>query len=113
MKPDYTKPVDVLAFLQHAFGACGCSDMEELIGPIYDILDRVVSGEADPQDGLFYIVAGILTNWGLIEHGTSIRSSWVTPEGLKLLATFDNFSVDDIEEASGEAYDGLWYGVGR
>ncbi len=109
MKPDYSKPVDVLAFLQHAFGACACSDVGEMLKPIIAVLNGT-KGQHIEFDGVFYIVAGILTNWGLLEHGTSIRGSWLTVEGIQLMYTLDG-PVEDIEDASGKAYDGLDYGA--
>jgi len=109
MKPDFAKPVDVLAFFQHAFGACVCSDMVEIIQPIIRVLDWT-QGQPIDFDGPFYIVAGILTNWGLLEHGTSIRNSWITDEGIQLMHTLDEYG-EDIADASGVAYDGLDYGA--
>jgi len=109
-KPDFTKTVDVLAFLGHAFGACSCSDLVELIQPIIRVLNWADGQKvAIDYDGVFYIVAGILTNWGLLEHGTSIRSSWIMDEGIQLLHCLRHRD-EDIADASGRAYDGLEYG---
>jgi len=59
--------------------------------------------------GVFYIVAGILDNNGLIEHGTAIRYSWLTAEGEKILRTIQTVGSEGIECAEGTAYDGVYY----
>ena len=112
MSPCFKRPVDVLAFLQHAFGASATSDVEAILKPINAVMDRIIlNTPLEYDDGVFYIIAGILVDFDCLEYGTSIRSAWPTLEGAKLRRILQSVSPGDIEDASGRAYDGMEYGV--
>ena len=119
-EPDFTKLIDVKAFFYNELGACGCSDIKAMIvevkrflswadsqSPDYD--NRIRFDELYGSEGIFYLIAGMLDHAGLIEHGSSIRCSWLTSEGIDLLSALNTLDPLAIEEAEGEAYDGLTY----
>ena len=118
--PDFKMNVDLLAFFYNEFGACGCSELDEMINTVIKIL---AWAEADPDDkplystlikddlGAFYIIAGILDKLEFIEHGTSIRFSWITEKGKEFLDSLRNKNINDIENAEGYAYDDCYYGA--
>ena len=123
-EPDFTKPIDVKAFFYNELGACGCSDMEAMIAevkrflswadsgtPAYDT--RVYYDKLYNSEGVFYLIAGMMDNANLIEHGTGIRFPWLTSEGIDFLSALNTLDPLAIEEAEGEAYDGLTYMEGR
>jgi hypothetical protein len=126
--PDFDKPIDILAFFMNELGACGCSELEPMIRVVRDSLEwaGALSMEWPPKPtveraeydtlyggdvGLFYIIIGILDHAGLINHGTSVRYPFLSEQGKMMLAALKKFSPAEIEEAKGEAYDALAYGM--
>lgn len=118
-KPDFTKPVDILAFFYSEFGACGCSGLGAMFDVIRNLLEWLDSDmDTRPKYntlfngnvGVFYLLAGKLECLELSGHNTSIRVAWLTEEGQKFLNALRKFSNDEIEFASGDAYDDLYYG---
>lgn len=116
LPPDLT-PVNILAYLYNAWGNCGCSETSEMVKSILRLLEWVDGGRKTkydtlyPEIGVFYLLAGRLDSLELIEHGSSIRSSWLTCEGKRLLGALKSTCPDAIEHAAGEAYDGCSYGM--
>lgn len=110
-------PLNIRAFFSNELGACGCSDMSSMIAEIRRLLEwheqetgaRVSFSELYSSEGLFYLMAGLLDDCGLSEHGTAIRHPWLTDRGRELLSALRACTPREIEEASGEAYDGCWY----
>lgn len=118
-KPDFTKPVDILAFFYNEFGACGCSELYTMIDVIRDLLEWLNSDiDTRPRYdtlfngnvGVYYLLAGKLDCLEFSGHGTSIRVAWLTEKGRKFLSALNRFSNEEIEFASGDAYDDLYYG---
>lgn len=117
--PDELTPLNLRAYFVNAFGACGCSGLESMLGEVVWFLEwhaDSVRGRRPwemvyPTRGLFYIMAGLFDNLGLSEHGTAIRHPWLTESGERLLEALRATSAKEIEGAQGEAYDGLWYGM--
>jgi len=98
-------------------GICGCGDnsivIDFLIAALKAIRKRcepgwdraefedVFRGNGDTGDTLFFWMAlYFLDRSGLIEHGTSIRYSWLTDEGRDFLERFGGMTGDDIQEAA-------------
>lgn len=116
--PPSLSPVNLLAYLYNAFGVCGCSELDVVVGEVRSILewhangeDRCPYAEVYPgRPGLFYLMAGLLDALGLSEHGIAIRHPWLTERGKVLLDALRAVPVEEIEEAVGTAYDGAWYG---
>jgi hypothetical protein len=117
--PDDLTPLNLNAYLTNAFAVCGCAEKESVIVEIVSLLEwhkGSVNHRAGYQSlyngnvGVFYLLAGWFDALGLSEHGTGIRYPWLTPDGERLLAALKSHTVTEIESASGEAYDGLWYG---
>lgn len=116
--PKELTPVNIKAFFYNHFGACGCSELEDMIETIKDLLiwhknredrvnyDKLYGGNL----GIFYLLAGMIDYAGLAEHGGSIRYPWLSPDGEDFLNALQKYSAEEIEEASGTAYDGLRYG---
>jgi hypothetical protein len=118
-QPDFTKAVDVNAFFTNELGVCGCSEIDLIIGVVRDTLkwlgDDISTRQGyltifDGNNGIYYLVVGALDRCGLCEHGSSIRHPWLTITGEQLLKALQTFSVEEIDDAKGEAYDGCWYG---
>ena len=61
--------------------------------------------------GTYYLIACALEQAGLITHGTSIRFPLPTREGQAFLHGLETISWDEIDKASGIAYDGEWAGL--
>ena len=119
--PDFTKPVDIQAFLYNEFGACGCSDLEAMINVVKCLLEWMSENIMERQgyeklfngnEGVFYLLAGRLDSLGLSEHGTSIRCAWLTEKGKEFLSALQTITAEQIENCEGEAYDGISYGYG-
>lgn len=116
-EPDFTKPVDVCAFFFNEIHACGCSELDLMIYEVKRVLEWAASDIMTRPDytklyhsgGVFYIVAGLLNSAGLLEHGSSIRCSWITEKGRTLLDALNKFSAYEIEFPDGTAYDGCYY----
>jgi len=97
------REAEIVNFLQDAFGLCGCSEFDEVKAVLLGFLRWAKIGPAEgrrqfsslyPQLGMFYIVAGILDEHGLIEHGTAIRHPWITESGKRLLADLEEIDLD-------------------
>jgi len=110
---DLTKQVDVLALLRK-YCCCGCSEDDLVAKELIKVLEwakedcekRERYDKLYENDGVFYIIAGFLDNRYMIEHGTSIRCSWITEDGKILLETLKNIDWGNIK---GVAYDGCFY----
>jgi hypothetical protein len=115
---DLSNPIDIYALLLNEFGGCGCSEDDEMAKVIVKILEwavksignRVRYNKLFRHVGTFYIVAGILDNNDLLEHGTSIRCAWATKKGKMLLETLKE--MDFSKKIEGTAYDGCFYEEG-
>ena len=119
IKPDFTKPVDILAFFYNEFCACGCSEVDTMIDVIRDLLEWLDSDIStrlkydtlfNGNVGVYYLLTGKLDHLKFTEHGFSIRVAWLTEEGQEFLNALRKFSNDEIEFSSGGAYDDLYYG---
>lgn len=69
---------------------CGCGSPEPAYELVVELLKLVPFYERQPDeirtltgqsDGVHYLVLGSLDHADLIEHGTSIDGSWITPKG--------------------------------
>lgn len=87
---------------------CGCGTPEDALTFIRDALraapwhepaGKAFWGRYD--DGAAHILAGVLDDLGLVEHGGSWYSSWLTEQGKRVLATIEAIPGDGI----GEMYD--------
>jgi len=116
-EPDFDKAIDINAYLRNKFGVCGCSEMDLVILEVRRILEWADSDMAKREtydkiyinQGLFYIIAGLLDKEGFINHGCAIRCPWITDKGKQLLKSLCTFTFEEIDEATGEAYDGCHY----
>ena len=117
-KPDLTKPLDIKAFLYNELGMCACIEFAPTLETIRDFLiwsaDNKTPGNRyndlfGGHVGTFYMIAMALDRAGLLEHGTSMRFPWLTQMGEDLLNGLRHNFFDDIESASGTAYDGELY----
>lgn len=75
---------------------CGCGNPEAGWALVYDLLrlapfyehhDEVIS--LLPTEGVYYLALGALDHVELIEHGSNISGSWLTPKGKWLLGSLD------------------------
>jgi len=117
--PDFTRPVDVREFCFSQFGACGCTDLVPLLEVVRDFLKWADNTDRTPDDywdslfgghtGIYYIVAGMLDNAGLLEHGSSLRFPWLTPTGKNLLVALQSSPLEAFEQATGTSYNGDYF----
>src|SRR4030095_7578006 len=115
--PVQLTPLNLKAYFFNAFNMCGCSETDEILTEIIRLLEW---HESDKETkymhlypgyiGVFYLLSGLLDSLNLSEHGTSARFAWLTEDGKRLLTALKQYSADEIENATGEAYDGCWYG---
>ena len=115
--PKEYNPLNLKAVLQSKFPYCGCFEEDEVIKSIIkllkwcqeDIKSRISYDKLYEEVGVFYILAGLLTDIDFIEHGTSVRYPWLTEEGKKFLKALSEYSYEEINKATGKAYDGIEY----
>jgi len=112
LDPDFTKLVDIKAFFFNDLGACGCSEIENMIEVIRDLLIWVDSSYHrnfrtlfNGNIGIYYLLVGMLDSADLCEHGGSIRFPFLTIKGKELLKALQAFTVETIANSEGEAYD--------
>jgi hypothetical protein len=118
-EPDFTNTVDVQAFFYNELGACGCSELEEMIIVVGDLL-AWIDTDKNPGNryntlfngnvGVYYTLLGLLDKADLCEHGVSIRYPYLTDKGERLLKVLQTMSPSEITSAEGSAYDGAYYG---
>lgn len=110
-------PLNIKACLYKDFHMCGCSDTEETIKSIRKIMEwcamdsekKFCGEDLYPETGVFYLLIGLLTDMDFASHGSSVRFSWLDPAGEQFLEALQKYTPDEIEAATGEAYDGLDY----
>ena len=117
-KPDFKNPIDIKAFFYNEFGACGCSELDSMIGVVHNLLEWIESSKDKNtfydtlyygNVGVYYLLIGILDRCGLCEHGVSIRFPFLTNLGREFLVALQTVPTSEIEECGGEAYDGFYY----
>lgn len=119
--PEDLSPLNLQAYFFNAFGACGCSEIDEMHAALLRLMewhdtrenpghDREPYTAIYPEIGLFYLMAGMLRRLGLSEHGVAIRCPWLTQDGERLLDAMRRITPEAMDAASGEAYDGCHYG---
>lgn len=83
---------------------CGCGT-GVVYGIVYSLLKLVDAGGSfygqvgDLCDSAVEFVLHVMNSkkWGLLEHGSSIYGSWLTPKGKVLLKFFENFGDNSSE----------------
>ena len=93
------KTEDIQSILDDHFGNCGCSETKLLVNDLILLLEnqaeeietRVKYDKLFTSKTLFYVLAGILSDLNFIEHGTSIRCSWITKKGKEFLAQLKSY----------------------
>jgi len=81
--------------LRLKLGLCGCGNPEDIMAYIRDMLLVLKTGDWRDHEDMPYMFFVSWANYNqLAEHGTTIRCSWLTPEGEALLK--------EIEEALDE-----------
>lgn len=80
---------------------CGCCTIENTWDKVFVELIRCEKAEYCSEDG---VVQAVCNHFGLTEHGTSIRGSWLTKRGEEALAflrqhstSWTHCSADEIE----------------
>ena len=70
---------------------CGCVTPENTYGAILAELERLERGEFKKDDDL---ASAVCDHLALSEHGTSIRSAWLTADGKATLAFLREYGID-------------------
>lgn len=118
--PAELSAVNLKAWFFYAFGLCGCMGLSLVHDEVVAFLEWVEATEHQPgyerlfagNVGVFYLIAGQFDKLKLIEHGTSARHPFLTQDGKRLLFHLGEHSGDDVDGATGVAYDGCEYGLG-
>lgn len=95
--------------------ACGCGNPETAYKLVHDLLrlapfyehsyDEIAGLIGTP--GAYHIVLGALDHAHLIEHGSGIGGSWLTPKGEWCLGALDAVvDLDDLFEGIGFPHEG-------
>lgn len=89
---------------------CGCGIPEPAyqlvvdllkVTPFYDHREQVASLAGSETEGAHLLVLGALDHAGLIEHGSSIGGSWITPKGKWFLQAVELAGgVDELCDAT-------------
>lgn len=116
--PADLSPLNLKAWTFTALSLCGCSDMVAVLGGLRDFLGWHAADLANRpgyetlfggNEAVFYVFAGILDRLDLSEHGSSVRGSWLTEDGKRLLLALRTTPLEEIDDAHGKAYDGCDY----
>jgi hypothetical protein len=100
---------------------CGCGNPEAGVALVRDLLKLAPlyehRDEVDallPTEGIYYLVLGALTEADLLEHGSGIGGSWLTPKGtwfLQALEALDDFdALDEVGSPHDDCSDLCWTG---
>lgn len=103
-------------------GLCGCGNAEESyvlvrqllqLTPFYEHWDQVAA--LLPHTAARHIVLSAMESAGLIEHGTSISGSWITPKGQFFLDVLQEIGDDwdclrelGLPHYGGDCTDACW-----
>lgn len=93
---------------------CGCGNPEAGVALVHELLKLAPLYEHGreveallPAEGVYYMVLGSLDEAGLLEHGSNISGSWLTPKGtwfLQALNALENFAA--LDDVPGLPHDG-------
>jgi len=116
-QPDFTKLVDIQAFIYEELFFCGCHEEGEVLDTLRKYLEWCGAGSERPnfdefykgKIGAFYLISGLLDRAGLVEHGVSVRVPFLSSEGEAFLKALQTHTPEQIMEAEGVAYSGLEY----
>ncbi|MDX3324777.1 hypothetical protein PV405_08860 [Streptomyces sp. ME02-6979-3A] len=95
-------------------GLCGCGNPEDAytlvrdllaLHPLYEDQRWKQAEELTGGGAVHHVVMSTLDTADLIEHGSSINGSWLTPKGAWFLNAARDVPFDDIDEA-GLPHDG-------
>ena len=96
------KNTEIREFICNRLHVCGCSDYSEVVKTLVGFLENINEGKgvsycARPGD--YYLLTGLLDRAGLIEHGSSCRFCWLTPEGENFLVSLQQTTPEAVEAA--------------
>ena len=113
--PEELTPINLKAYLSKAIGFCCCWEVDKVHATLlrllewHDAKDRPHYDTLYGDTGVYYLLAGVIENQFLSEYGTSIRCPWLTDDGSRLLEALRTISAAELHDATGEAYDGVYY----
>ena len=119
MNIDFVIHTDLEALINE-LGICGCGNPELAYKAVHEMLKRSSSKEEstitcamdndDTAIPYIYFMAYVLDSLGFLEHGSSIRCSWLTEKGenllkaLEVLEKYDYDFEDALNTAPNEFY---------
>lgn len=114
--PSEWTPLNIKSFIQTQFSVCGCSEIDQVAIELTRLL-RWHSSEQDIEDvdtlcgnrGAFYLLVNAIERAGLSWHGVSTRFPHLSENGKNLLVALERFTPEEISDAQGEAFDGIYY----
>ncbi|MFH1740206.1 MAG: hypothetical protein ABIH23_14455 [bacterium] len=80
---------------------CFCNEPDKALIELGEHLRSIASGEPWNEEVRGVLWEYVLDSFGLTEHGTSVRCSWLTDPGRTLLAAIDRYvALDENERES-------------
>jgi hypothetical protein len=113
-EPNFNKPEDIAAFLGNELGLCGCTDEEPYLKALIRLLEWHNNKDVGFEslyfdDGVYYLLAGMIDRAGLSEHGSSIRAPFLSTKGRELLKGLKTITIEELRHTEKEAYDGVYH----
>jgi hypothetical protein len=97
----------------HGLGLCGCGNPEAAYDLVRDLLSlapfcedshwKTAESLTGNIPGAHHIVMGALQRAGLVDHGSILSGSWLTPKGEWVLAAMRTAEFDEVDD------DGIGY----
>lgn len=94
----------------HGLGLCGCGSHDAIVAAALNALRysaRPIMTRGEWQPGPDWgplgaeLLMHVIDNADLIDHGTSINGSWITPKGERLLQVMEGKPLEWLDDAPG------------
>ena len=112
--PENLNPINLKVFIYNSFGLDSLCELDQVIRSLIRLLEWHENKTVHPYElfsekGVFWMLTGILNTLGLSDYGVSPQRPWLTTEGKLFLTALKTYTIEEIEDAKGEAYDGFYY----
>lgn len=89
---------DVESLIMGQFNFCGCGNPNDCIDYIKRMLEyqdsKVCPFSSDDNQSMFFLYWA--DSAGLLEHGTSVRGSWVTSDGMEFIEIVNKLNKGEV-----------------
>lgn len=110
---------EVYNFFYNKGFTCGCGEPEKVVEFVRDMLRALKMSTSTPGNdldsnfdkgialmsqlvmlethpGIGWMLMSLIEHAGLSEHGTNVRCSWLTDQGLKMLEALEQFTPEQV-----------------